>query len=378
MKNSVGVLEVADTNNYYPFGLNHIRNNDFGTSNSGSFYSYKYNGKELQETGMYDYGARMYMPDLGRWGVVDAYAEIMRRHSPYNYAFNNPINFIDPDGNSPRKTYGEHSAFNGDYDPNSSLSGYNGMGNSLGMYFANDGGGSFGWERKTFDETQAYRDIMTAYYNGGTAEFVNNNGTWKWWTDYTDPDSGVTGVGTLNMLKRTSGLNSDNKIDFAKTLSSTSWWGNTLIGAGATANIPRSGFFKYNELWHQTKTRGTSFAWQNKWKNPGAKYWRGQQVKGFQGARNLGTKLTVAGGVLLAADIAMSGEVKASHYINGIMLGASTTGVGSIVAGVWFVADMGTGAVNYLNGNGFKTLSDVIDESSVGQSISFEMYDGLY
>lgn len=39
---------------------------------------------------------------------------------------------------------------------------------------------------------------------------------------------------------------------------------------------------------------------------------------------------------------------------------------------------MGTGAVNYLNGNGFKTLSDVIDESSVGQSISFEMYDGLY
>nr|WP_317127608.1 MULTISPECIES: RHS repeat-associated core domain-containing protein [unclassified Chryseobacterium] len=34
---------------------------------SASYKNYKYNGQELQETGMYDYGARMYMPDLGRW-----------------------------------------------------------------------------------------------------------------------------------------------------------------------------------------------------------------------------------------------------------------------------------------------------------------------
>lgn len=95
-KNSEGVLQINDTNNYYPFGLNHI--GGYFTSNFGSMYSYKYNGKELQETGMYDYGARFYMPDIGKWGVVDPLAEKMTRHSPYNYAFNNPINFIDPDG----------------------------------------------------------------------------------------------------------------------------------------------------------------------------------------------------------------------------------------------------------------------------------------
>ncbi|WP_284464730.1 DUF6443 domain-containing protein [Chryseobacterium sp.] len=96
-KNNVGALEITDANDYYPFGMNHLKTGNafFGV---GSYKNYKYNGKELQETGMYDYGARFYMPDLGRWGVVDPLAEKMTRHSPYNYAFNNPIRFIDPDG----------------------------------------------------------------------------------------------------------------------------------------------------------------------------------------------------------------------------------------------------------------------------------------
>ncbi|WP_042720469.1 RHS repeat-associated core domain-containing protein [Flavobacterium sp. B17] len=97
-KNSSGALEIKDTNNYYAFGMNHIAGS-FGTSNLGSWYSYKYNGKELQETGMYDYGARFYMPDIGRWGVIDNKAEKYNFMSPYNYAANNPVIFVDPDGN---------------------------------------------------------------------------------------------------------------------------------------------------------------------------------------------------------------------------------------------------------------------------------------
>ena len=94
-KNSTGVLTVLEESNYYPFGLKHEGYNSLAGNPS---YQYKYNGKELQETGMYDYGARFYMPDIGRWGVVDPLAEMYQPMSTYHMSGNNPIMFVDSNG----------------------------------------------------------------------------------------------------------------------------------------------------------------------------------------------------------------------------------------------------------------------------------------
>ena len=117
-------IKILEENHYYPFGLKHTKYNinqaNYGVGGAKVIpvpklpFMYKYNGKELQDElglNMYDYGARGYMPDIGRFSEIDPLAEKSSRWTPYSYCLDNPLNMIDPDGRDPVTTINSSSNY---------------------------------------------------------------------------------------------------------------------------------------------------------------------------------------------------------------------------------------------------------------------------
>ena len=93
---------VVQQTSYYPFGGLYVGS----TANIGSdVQTHKYNGKELDRLhglDLYDYGARQYDPTMGQFLTIDPLAEKYYHLTPYSYCGGDPVNAVDPDGDTIR------------------------------------------------------------------------------------------------------------------------------------------------------------------------------------------------------------------------------------------------------------------------------------
>ena len=89
-------ISIVQADDYYPFGARFAQSPERVLQNR-----YLYQGKELGQElglGLYDFHARQYDPLLGRMTSVDPMAASFDGMSPYAGMGNNPVSYVDPDG----------------------------------------------------------------------------------------------------------------------------------------------------------------------------------------------------------------------------------------------------------------------------------------
>lgn len=110
-------------NDYLPYGA---KIEEYSTSYQVGHNRWHYAGKEYQDFGgsddvkLIDFGSRYYSPGLGRWTATDPQSWKYSSASPYNYCNNNPVNFVDPNGEAWYETF--KITFGDDYSIQYSIS----------------------------------------------------------------------------------------------------------------------------------------------------------------------------------------------------------------------------------------------------------------
>lgn len=155
-RDSSGVAAITQTENFGAWGeslksLNYYR----GAVGKEQFV---FTGHERDEDlGVYDAKARMYDPLVPRFWSIDPLAEKYESLTGYNYVFNNPINWSDPDGRCPTCKQGEEAA----------------KIYALGATVTNPEGGSWTWTGKNWittpEQSSLTSDQKNAFESWGTS-----------------------------------------------------------------------------------------------------------------------------------------------------------------------------------------------------------------
>jgi insecticidal toxin complex protein TccC len=87
--------QVISEEGYYPFGATawYAR----GSEVDVDYKTIRYSGKEMDDSGLYYYGARYYAPWLQRWVSADPAGDVDGLNL-YGFVGNNPLHYIDSDG----------------------------------------------------------------------------------------------------------------------------------------------------------------------------------------------------------------------------------------------------------------------------------------
>jgi|LakMenEpi03Aug12_release.lakeMendotaPanAssembly.Ray.scaffolds.fasta_scaffold367917_2 RHS repeat-associated protein len=265
-------------------------------------------GTELNtdfDINIYETSYRLHDPQLGRFHQIDPLAGIADEYSPYSYVLNNPLLFNDPygldttRGNNPKPKPEPGDVWIPGKGPNQ-------------IYDIDRG-----WSAEVpLDEIVVTGKSSNAGNESNTAP--------SWWASaYFYTSNGIGAAGSYFGL---TGNTTHNE-----------WWWRQKNGAWRLRTSSTKNNYVINRSY---KLRGNALS----------------------KAKALSTKLAIVNVGLIGSDIVVNRQIKASHVINGFMTGISFTGVGSVVSGLWFIADFGT------QGICGKSLSDRLDEA-VGEPL---------
>ena len=355
---------VVQKDDYYPFGLT------FNSSIGNPQNYYKYNGIEQNpKTKLYETAYRGYDASIGRFNQVDPLTNKIPGISTYHFGFNNPVRFNDPLGlmgddrtsflNSNSGSWETHAerierqfieGFERDRDY-----GGNSQKTSRRSVTKDDIAASFElselppeyviWEETFVEDVFVDREyaLMFYFYNRNIDDGINNFNTTVGYLTKTGLTFSNFGLGVTSTILTIKGKNAEMN----------GWW---HVFKDNPKHYNRRFITRFDKRWG-------SYA--------GVRQIQKNKVKGV---RSLSTKFGIASGALLLADVGLSGELKPSHGINAVMIGISFTGVGAVVAGVYFVADFATMGVNLAVNGEAKGIGDLIDDKYG----SIKLYDGIY